>query len=307
MRRHAFTLIELAIVLAIIGLVIGGSFKLLKSQREKQRITKAKEDVEAAKNAVLGNAVINGNTLPDAAFFDQNLSPVTDQNHQLLYAYENNLTTNNACTVQHTALSVIKPDGATVSDVAFVVVSESANYNMQTALSGSTVTLHGPKDQVDDNTTPINRVEFYDDVYQWVTLSELQKHADCSAHQLQIVTANTLPSDVNSSTSYLGGKKVAVIADGGFKFPDSDGDGIGDYDWCVETKDSGINIDRNTTTPNVSIQNCSTGYTRATYIVVYTDNPQVIGPGSYYFRLRVKDKANSTATKYFGIIINTVP
>ena len=306
MKRKAFTLIELAIVLTIVGLMIGGSFKLLKYQREKTKINEAKEIVLSAKNAIIGNTALNGNTLPDSDYFDENLSPVTNNEHPLLYVYDNNLTMNDACTVSSTSLSVHTPD-KNISDIAFVVVSESANYNMQTAYSGGVVTLHDPSEEVDDNTSPINRVESYDDVYQWVTLSELQNFVDCSAEQIQIVTPNALPSDVNSSVSYLGTSSALIVADGGSRYPDGDGDGQDDYKWCVEYKsDNNITVENNATTPATPVQDCSTGlYTQATSVVVDA-TPNSMGPGVYYLRLRVRDRIR-IITKQFSIVINTAP
>ncbi len=212
MKKNGFTLIELAIVLAILGIMIGGGFKILKMQREKERTVKAKEDVLTAKNAIVGNTILNNNTLPTVAFFDQNLSPITDPNHQLLYVPATALLSTNACALQTTSLSITKPNGSSVSNVAFIVVSEAANYNMQTALSGNSVTLHNPSEKVDDNTTPINRVERYDDVYDWMTLAQLQEEIKCSNNPLHIVNTSLPDTDTANAPSY----NVPIVVDGNY-------------------------------------------------------------------------------------------
>ena len=198
MKRKAFTLIELAIVLTIVGLMIGGSFKLLKYQREKTKINEAKEVVLSAKSAIIGNTLLNDNTLPEYDYFDENLSPVINDKHPLMYIYEQNLTLYNACAIHSTGLEVDTPD-KNISNVAFIVVSESANYNMQTAYSSGVVTLHSPSEKVDDNTTPINRPEDYDDVYQWVTLSELKEAVGCNEKPLKFLNDRLPHAEVNAT------------------------------------------------------------------------------------------------------------
>ncbi len=193
--KRAFTLIELAIVLVIVGLVVGGGIKVLKMQREKEKTLEMKRVVLAAKDAVIGNALINGRTLPDNAFFDENLSPVKNDEHPLLYAADANLENYDACAFGSTNLKVQTP-AKTIDDVAFVIAGEGANYNMQTAVttSGSDriVKVYDYSTKVDDNTTPINRVEPYDDIVEWVTLAQLQRALECSSDQFRFLN-DSLP------------------------------------------------------------------------------------------------------------------
>ena len=202
--KKAFTLIELAIVLVIVGLLVGGGIKVLKIQREKEKTQEAKEDVLAAKDAVIGNTLINGNILPDNAFFDENLSPVKNSQHPLLYAADYTLETYDACAFGTTNLTVQTPS-KTINDVAFVIAAEGANYNMQTAVTTSggnrRVRVYDYTTKVDDNTTPINRVEEYDDIVEWVTLAQLQKELDCSSKQLRFLNESLPEGKVMQSYS----------------------------------------------------------------------------------------------------------
>ena len=76
MKKSAFTLVELSIVLIILGLLVGGSFKVLQIMRERAQTTRAQDDVKVAKEAIIGNAIVNSKTLPDGTFF-KNISPLS--------------------------------------------------------------------------------------------------------------------------------------------------------------------------------------------------------------------------------------
>jgi len=219
MKKSAFTLVELAIVLVIIGLLVGGSFKVLKIMRDRAQISRAQDDVKVAKEAVIGNTIQNSNTLPSVTFFNQNLSPVKDNQHQLFYADDINLESINICSLATTNLTVVTPSH-TINDVAFVVASESSNHNMQTAKKddgGGNFSVHTYKyeTKVDDNTSPVNIVDYYDDIVDWVTLAQLQQEAKCSDNLLRIVNTSLPSTDVDSSTSY----QATIVIDGNYSAP----------------------------------------------------------------------------------------
>jgi len=197
MKKSAFTLVELSIVLVIIGLLVGGSFKVFKMMRNRAETTRAQDDVKVAKEAIIGNAIINSKTLPDGAFFQQNLSPVKTNQHPLLYVYDDNLTQKNICAFLATDLSVVTPT-QTVDNVAFVVASEGPNHNMQTAMQDDgdgtfSIQIYKYETKVDDNTSPVNIVDYYDDVVEWVTLAQLQSRLECQREPLHFLN-NSLPS-----------------------------------------------------------------------------------------------------------------
>jgi len=210
MKKSAFTLIELSIVLVIIGLLVGGSFKVLKIMRERAQVTRAQDDVKAAVETVVGNSAKNADTLPSVTFFNQNLSPVKDNQHPLFYANDADLEATDICSFTATHLSVVTPS-RTISDVAFVIASESSNHNMQTAKKddgGGDFSVHTYKyeKKVDDNTSPVNIVENYDDIVQWVTLAQLQRDLQCSQKPLHFLNTSLPTANVGedySATLYV--------------------------------------------------------------------------------------------------------
>ncbi|MDO9267106.1 MAG: type II secretion system protein [Sulfurimonas sp.] len=213
MKKKAFTLVELSIVLVIIGLLVGGSFKVMKMMRERAKITEAKDSVLAAKNAVIGYAVTYP-SLPDSNEFNQNLSTSKTPNHPMFYVADTNLWNpiNDICAFTATSLKV-NNRGSTINDVAFVVAHEGANYNMQTALIGNVVNIREADYWDDDNTTFANIDEPYDDIVEWVTLAQLHKEAGCINRPLRIVT-DSLPKGI-VGISY----SATIIIDGNYSIP----------------------------------------------------------------------------------------
>jgi len=219
MKKNAFSLIELAVVLTVIGVMVGGSFKLLKMSRESSRTADAKENVLSAKHAIIGDALIYSN-LSTSSNFQNNLSSVKGTLTPLLYYPDSLLTTKDICAFSSTNLKIIDntfTPAVNHDDIAFVVVSEGANFNMQTAVNTSvtpnTITIYKPSTLVDDNTSDENNnQERYDDIVEWVTLVELQNEVGCNENPLRIVNSSLPSTDVVNSKDY----KATIIIDGNY-------------------------------------------------------------------------------------------
>lgn len=203
MKRTAFTLIELAIALTIIGIMIGGSFQAVKAMREKSKVAEAKEQVRASKDAILGY-VGKWPNLPTRTEFQDDLSPIKNNQHAIFYAPDTVLSTinNDICAYNTTALKVIDNGVVpprTIDNVAFVLAHEGANYNMQTAHNANVVNIYAPSVKIDNNTTSVNIVDFYDDIVEWVTLSELKENVNCNDKPFRFLNDRLPHGDYNTS------------------------------------------------------------------------------------------------------------
>lgn len=58
--QHGFTLVEMAIVLAIVGLLLGGLLPTIQGQVEQQHRNETRKNLEEIKDALSGYALING-------------------------------------------------------------------------------------------------------------------------------------------------------------------------------------------------------------------------------------------------------
>ncbi len=217
MKKRGFTLIELSIVLVIIGLLIGGSFKIFQVMKDRAQTSRDQDDIKVAKEAIIGNAILNNNTLPSATFFKDNLSPIKNNQHPIFYANDNALQSRDICSFLTTNLKVQTPT-RTINNVAFVLASEGPNHNMQTAIKDNldgtySVKTYDYATKVDDNTTPKNIVENYDDVVDWVTLSQLKSDLRCNDKPFRFLN-DSLPSAIKgqsySATLYVENNVTSV-------------------------------------------------------------------------------------------------
>ncbi len=310
MKKSAFTLIELSIVLVIIGLLIGGSFKILKVMRERAQISRAQDDVQVAKQAIIGNSIINDNTLPDQDFFKKNLSPIKNNQHQIFYAYDTNLTATNICSFKKTGLTVTKykwnddksgeEKDKVIENVAFVIASESQNHNMQTALKDGNVKFHAPFYKVDDNTTPVNRVEGYDDIVAWVTLGQLKEELHCTQTGLKILNENNLIDGID--TEQYGVNEI--FADGG-----TTSNNDNKYRWCAQYDTSSENNWLQVQCDNGSQEdlkaNCSTAtYKSCNHFKVEGKDDTNASTGPHKITIFLQDDAQTSIHKNFAIKIN---
>src|SRR5436190_20483125 len=60
LRAHGFTLIELAVVFAIVGLALGSLFFTLAAQTEQRMFEETRRRLEQARELLLAFAVVNG-------------------------------------------------------------------------------------------------------------------------------------------------------------------------------------------------------------------------------------------------------
>ena len=153
MKRNAFTLIELMIVLTIIGLIMGGSMKFAAKSEKRAKINYSKKMVETGKEAMLGY-ISSAEKLPSKEYFQNNLSPVTGADKKILYSFASDANDKNICSLRTTNLSVESKgyDSGTkqIKNILFVLTSPSANGNLQTKEKDDVVTLEKPFEKIDD-------------------------------------------------------------------------------------------------------------------------------------------------------------
>ena len=214
MKKRAFTLVELAITMTIIGLIIGGSFKAAKMMRERSKIYEAKENLRAAADAVIGYS-LEYVDLPTIENFDENISTAQGNQKPLFYAVDGSLSVgDDICAFEHTNLRIVDDSGSsthTIDDIAFVIATDSVNYNIQTAVDESTtpneVHIYTPGTaDIDDNPSDFTRPEEYDDIVKWVTLRELQQKVRCSDKPFRFINdrlPNAVVGQAYSATLYV--------------------------------------------------------------------------------------------------------
>ena len=201
MNKKGFTLIELAMVLVIIGLLAGIGITVLGIMVKRAKVNATKEIINADIESILGYIFSSGK-VPDITTFNTIVRNRKDSfGKDIIYIYDQGLT--NYCgrlktniTIQICSDVPCTTPVQTISNVAFVLLSSGANYNNQTAGSGginspTTIRIYQYGVYLDSYPDDMNRIEEYDDIVKWVTLAELHNSDKCKP--LFIDPNQTLP------------------------------------------------------------------------------------------------------------------
>ncbi|MDQ7031405.1 MAG: prepilin-type N-terminal cleavage/methylation domain-containing protein [Desulfonauticus sp.] len=245
MSKKGFSLIEIAIVMIIIGLLLGMGVSLMGTLVKRAKYKETEEVVKSAKEGLITYAsnakCIDINNLNSAV---RKFKDAYGKDIAIILAKEvfsgsigsvsGTCDPVNApiCGRRHTTLKV-ESEGHTYDNVSFVLVSGGANYNIQTGndnlvcenrseggiictdndVSYGTVKVYIYDDpDKDDFNFDMHRKEKYDDIVQWVNLNELRAKIGCSQKPLHIITLS-LPIAYQGSLY-----NARIYADGGVPY-----------------------------------------------------------------------------------------
>jgi len=282
---HGFTLIEIAIVLMIVGLLVGMGAGMVGPLTRRAKVTETKDTVQSAVQSVVGYTAASGNRLPNAATFPTIIKAGRDAwGKNIQYVFDNALTVaTSVCNRSTTNITVQRCSNAActgpvvVSNVAFLVVSSGSNYNNQTAASQAvaaptTINIYDAEiDGIDNcNDAPAGiRAERYDDIVEVVTIYDLKAKTGCVGRELRVIT------------------RELAVGKVGLLYPSttlSAADGTAPYTWAVI---AGA---------------LPTGLSLAGATGVIAGTPTV--SGTYPVTVRVTDNAGYTAQQSLSITID---
>ncbi len=144
-RRRAFTLIELAIVLVIIGIILSIGVGLYVNIIKNAKFSATRDIVKTACEAVKGYAKSHYELPDSSALNTLGIKTKDAYAKPLVYKYSSDLVSNNLCSYDSASLLSIEiqnPSGGstTKNDVAFLIYSTGENRKDDTC-SGSTCTI----------------------------------------------------------------------------------------------------------------------------------------------------------------------
>ncbi|MBU1706012.1 type II secretion system GspH family protein, partial [Patescibacteria group bacterium] len=138
-EKKGFTLVELAIVLVIIGLILGIGAGMVGPLMKRAKTIETNDIVNAAVDSIVGYALVNKKLPQWTDLNDANIAATefhySLRNYKdawgtpLFYAYDNNLFTTNICTRPTTNITVRKCNDSDctaftdTSNVAYIVYS----------------------------------------------------------------------------------------------------------------------------------------------------------------------------------------
>jgi prepilin-type N-terminal cleavage/methylation domain-containing protein len=291
-KHDGFSLIELAIVLVILGLLLGMGTGLIGMLTKRAKLHETRGIIDAGIESLISYGASN-NSLPDTVTFSTVVRNPNDVwGKSLYYITDDDLTDSTyggICGRKTTQLQLLNCPSTgcgtptnTISNVALIIISGSANFNNQTSIpvtnpvtTSTDINHYNQGLQVDDYTTDMNRTEPYDDVVKWITLDELRIKAGCDVPHLNIVN-NELPYGFESSTY-----TATIFGDGGVPYASG-----GIYKWCREQSA----ITGLTFTPDILSTDCS-GLTESSWL--QADEIAISGTptanGSFNFTFFVRD------------------
>ncbi len=219
--HSGFTLVELAIVMVISGLLIGMGMRIIGPLTKRAKRAEIRETINAARESILGYTLANRvlpQTLAQAGARDKDA-----YNNPIYYVFPSGLTSGSICTVLNTGLQLdLCPDSTCSSpissyqDVAVLLVSKGGNYNLQTDISGSpSIKIYqaGTSPIDDYATNDPNRAEEYDDIYSFVSLNELKLKAGC-ASSLGFCHGYEVWNNIGNADFLINGTTCVTITNG---------------------------------------------------------------------------------------------
>ncbi len=237
-NHKGFTLIEMAVVLIIMGLIVGFGASMVRPLLERSKRIETQEAIRSSVEAMIGYAASNNSRIPDAALFPSIIERQNDAwQKPIRYVFDSNLDLNNTnsdiCGRRTTNITVRRCENSACStftdvpNVAYMIVSSGANYNNQTignlaVAAVTTINVYTTGLIVDNNNGDFIRADGYDDIVEWVTLNELRSKIECQGAQLKIVNNEVPYGTVGSLYT------IRIYADRGVPFPAS-----GDFKWCL--------------------------------------------------------------------------
>jgi prepilin-type N-terminal cleavage/methylation domain-containing protein len=123
-REGGFTLIELAMVLVIIGLLVGMGAGLMGPLTKKVKLSRTRDTVRDAYNAIIGYASANKTIPPDLQVLG--IRTKDAYGRDLLYSAASGITAGNFCTTKGGYLKV-NDDGTMKQNVSFIIFSQGEN------------------------------------------------------------------------------------------------------------------------------------------------------------------------------------
>jgi prepilin-type N-terminal cleavage/methylation domain-containing protein len=138
-REKGFTLIEIAMVLVIIGLLVGIGAGLMGPLTKQVKLRRTRDTVNDVYNAIIGYAASNKIIPPDLQVLGVKTKDAYGRD--LLYSAAGGITAGNICTTMGGYLKV-NDDGTSKENVAFIVFSQGENVCNDTGTS-SPFTISG--------------------------------------------------------------------------------------------------------------------------------------------------------------------
>ena len=292
--RKGFTLIEMAIVLVVMGLLVGMGASLFGVLSKQKRYRENRERMRSNLEVLIQFALENdGLLLKNCTSYLRYRRDVYGK--EFLCIVAQNLDQFSACAKKFTNLEVEDEEGHRYQNVALVLISGGPNNNIQTSLKTPIKIYPFHQPEVDDYPFDLNnqrRPEPYDDQVLFLTLHELKEKVLCEHSEKRLHILNDSLPQAWEGKFY----KASIYVEGGVPFKKEEITSFSyheKYEWCVEGNlPSGLSI---SCLQNHHCQKCGKE-------ISLSGTPGE--PGSYKITFRVRDAEQNEVSKNFVITVN---
>ena len=194
-KSRGFTLIEMAVILVILGLIAGSVLPLLETVIKKDKISETKSIVKTARDELVGYILLNKKLPADQSAFLSQIGHTVDAWQQNLFyipTWDSNATIN-LCSMNSTKFSVCRNGNCSASkipNILFLVGSKGGNLNRQTEspanrdadTTDGEVRIYNYSVKVDgysSGSDPNRPQDNYDDMVEFVQLNEIKSKLTC--------------------------------------------------------------------------------------------------------------------------------
>lgn len=181
MKRSGFTLVEMAMVLIIMGIIVGSSSKIFTSLSKNAKLQESKELLKQISLDIEGFAKVFNRLPKSKELMDFRMQTKDSWGKDIFYIPAKELT-DDLCSASKSSLEHTQKEKK-IKNLAFILLSSGANRNLQTSIieaQSSKVKTARRSEKIDFDTKIINRVEPYDDLYLTRTLWSLKTQIQCS-------------------------------------------------------------------------------------------------------------------------------
>jgi len=247
LNSRGFSLVEMALVLVVVGIVIGIGAGMIGPLTTMSKVRESREIVESGIVSVSSWSASNNRlptftpNLPDTVRFDQIAQkPIDSWGRPLIYLFDANLAPSGAnlptkdtlCGRKTTAISITDNTvipAVTITNIAFAITSQGEDALTQTTLNGTLngAAINGVITGSGAATGTITLDPTVSDIVRWVTLDELRSKIGCQGAQLKIVNNELPPATVAAHyPNATAGSVLSITTDGGAT--------PGTLRWCIE-------------------------------------------------------------------------
>lgn len=176
-RRSGFTLIEMAMVMIVMGIIVGSSTKIFTTLAKNSKIKETQDRLNILGKNIEGFVRIKHRLPTENEFYSFSVNMRDSWGKKIRYIPSNELL-KDICSVKHTRLTQIQ-ESKKVTNQAFIMLSSGANRSLQTKINKQLIISAPYGKNIDINKGSTHPIQVYDDLYLDRSLWFIRAQVEC--------------------------------------------------------------------------------------------------------------------------------